>query len=79
MAKKIIAKRPGQTLVVDSGTNPSSADAKGWILDDGKNRAAPVGVQVAIKQGYWTEASGPAPTATYPAAAAKPAKGSGKK
>jgi hypothetical protein len=70
MAKRIIAKRPGQTLVADSAasTKQLSGDptAKGWIIDDKTKVASVVGIPQAIKQGYWEEASGAAPSVTYP-------------
>lgn len=63
--KKIVARRPGQTLVVPATmTTKQSQDpgSKGWIIDDKTKIGRPVGVQQAIKQGYWDSASGPAPT-----------------
>jgi hypothetical protein len=60
----LVAKRPGQTLVAEAGTDTGSFTAKGWIIENGK--ASPVGIQQAIKQGSWKAAKGAAPKVDYP-------------
>lgn len=53
MSKKLLAKRPGQLLVANVGTNPRSPEARGWIIDTSRNTAFPASVQSALRQGAW--------------------------